>query len=246
MANKEYKEKPSLNRLSNTTLQEQLCHELIAAIKGGKFKPGESITSELKLSEEYGISRVTVRRSIQQLVDEGYLIKRKGKGTFVKPQVYTEEIYKGKSFTENCLSRNAKPSTEIIECKKVEGSPEILSLLHSKDDKVIEIKRIRKVDDVPCIVEVDYLPENFDFLLNMDIKDTSLLQLITQNTGVVPAKFIDKFSISFASKEYARYLDCPVRTPLLLVTQEVRTSTEDLIYVNRQYILTSKYIYVKS
>ncbi len=78
----------SLNKLSTITLQEQLYQELLSKIKDGSFKSGEMITSELKLSEEYGVSRITVRNSIQQLVDEGYLVKRRGKGTFVKDKEY--------------------------------------------------------------------------------------------------------------------------------------------------------------
>ena len=152
-----------MNKLSTVTLQEQLYNELLTAIKNGIYKPGDIITSELKLSEEYGVSRITVRNSIQQLVDEGYLVKRRGKGTFVKPQIYTEALYKGGSFTDNCLKRNAKPSTEIIECKLTIGDPEMLESLGCESNKLIEITRVRKVDDVPCIVEVDYFPDTYDF-----------------------------------------------------------------------------------
>lgn len=236
-----------LNKLSTITLQEQLYNELLKNIKEGVFKPGEMITSELKLSEEYGVSRITVRNSIQQLVDEGYLIKRRGKGTFVKSHIHTEGLYnKGGSFTDNCLQRNAKPSTEIIECKLSIGDPEMLEKLGCTSNKVIEITRIRKVDDIPCIIEIDYFPNTYDFLLTKQIENTSLLKLITKNTGVKPARFIDKFTISYANKEYANYLDCPVRTPLLLVTQNVETASNKIIYINKQYILTTKYIYVKS
>lgn len=239
------KRKP-LNKLSTITLQEQLYQELLKKIKDGTFKPGEMITSELKLSEEYGVSRITVRNSIQQLVDEGYLIKRRGKGTFVKEHIYTEGIYKGGSFTDNCLKRNATPSTEIVECKITIGEPDLLQQLGCTSNKLIEITRIRKVDGVPCIVEVDFFPDTYDFLLTNKIENKSLLKLITQKTGVTPAKFIDKFTINFANKDYANYLDCPVRTPLLLVTQNVETSASKIIYINKQYILTTKYIYVKS
>lgn len=235
-----------LNKLSTVTLQEQLYSELLNKIKQGVFKPGDMITSELKLSEEYGVSRITVRNSIQQLVDEGYLRKRKGKGTFVNEFIYTEALYKGGSFTENCLQRNAKPSTEIVECKLTIGDPEMLESLGCKSNKLIEITRIRKVDDVACIVEVDYFPDTYDFLLTNKIENTSLLNLIAQKTGVTPAKFIDYFSIAFANKDYAHYLDCPMRTPLLQVKQLVKTSSDKLIYMNMQYIITSRYVYVKS
>ncbi len=236
---------PVLNRLSTQTLQEQLYNELLGKIKSGEFKPGEIITSELKLSEQYDVSRVTVRRSIQQLVDEGYLIKRKGKGTFVKPQIYVEKGIFRNSFTSNCQYNHSNPLTHIIECREVPCSKQISEILDVDDDKIIKMTRVRKVDDVPCIIEVDYLPQSFRFLLDMDMENRSLLDVIADHTDFTLHKYMDKFSICNATKFHAQYLNCPLRTPLLLVKQEVQSEDQKIIYYNEQYILTSKYIYVR-
>ena len=104
-----------IKQLNAITLQEQLYNELATQIKSGKYKPGDRIPPELKLSEIYRVSRVTVRNAIQQLVNEDLLIKKHGKGTYVKTQVYTEEFFSGGSFTDTCLRMKAKPSTQIIE-----------------------------------------------------------------------------------------------------------------------------------
>ena len=72
-----------IKQLNAITLQEQLYNELATQIKSGKYKPGDRIPPELKLSEIYRVSRVTVRNAIQQLVNEDLLIKKHGKGTCV-------------------------------------------------------------------------------------------------------------------------------------------------------------------
>lgn len=230
--------------LSAVTLQEQLYNELANQIKSGKFKPGDRIPPELQLSEMYNISRVTVRNAIQQLVEENILIKKHGKGTFVKTPIHTEEVFSGGSFTDTCLRMNAKPSTNIIECKLREGDKNIIDKFQTSSTKFIEIKRVRLVDEVPCIIEIDYFPSEYDFLLNNNLEQLSLLNLVSSKLGIVPTKFEDHFQISFANKEYAKLLNCTIGTPLLEVTQSVIANDDTIIYINKQYILTSKYIYV--
>ena len=92
-------------------------------------------------------------------------------------------------------------------------------------------------------VEVDFFPDSFQFLLKKKLEKTSLLHLVTKETGMHPAKFEDYFKIIFATKEFAKQLNCIVGTPLLEVTQTVLTPDNSIIYVNKQYILTTKYIY---
>ena len=213
-----------IKQLNAITLQEQLYNELATQIKSGKYKPGDRIPPELKLSEIYRVSRVTVRNAIQQLVNEDLLIKKHGKGTYVKTQVYTEEFFSGGSFTDTCLRMKAKPSTQIIESTVCHDETEI-NTIFGTTAPLIRIKRVRLVDDVPCIVEVDFFPDSFQFLLKH------------------PAKFEDYFKIIFATKEFAKQLNCIVGTPLLEVTQTVLTPDNSIIYVNKQYILTTKYIY---
>lgn len=135
------------------------------------------------VSAMYNISRVTVRNAIQQLVDENILMKRHGKGTFVKGSRHTEEVYTGGSFTDTCLRMNAVPSTKIIECKTNRMSKEITSLFDGDDTQCIEIKRVRLVDDIPCIIEIDYFPIAFQFLLTQSLEKLSLLKLVSSETG---------------------------------------------------------------
>lgn len=73
------------------TLQEQLRADLSRKIEDGIYKPGDRLPSESELVEAYGVSRVTVRAALGMLVDEGVLVKRRGKGTFVRPTTIVEK-----------------------------------------------------------------------------------------------------------------------------------------------------------
>ena len=200
-----------------------------------QYKPGDKIPSEPQLVNTYNISRVTVRNAIQQLVNDGVLIKKHGKGTFVKSAVYTEGFFSGGSFTETCLQMKATPYTHIISIDKEKADEQIHSILNEKNE-LITIKRVRYVDDVPSIVEIDYFSNDYSFLLNENIENTSLMKIIIQKKHVVMSNFEDKFTISYANKEFSELLNIPSGTPLLEITQTV-------VYINKQYILTSKYVY---
>lgn len=233
-----------MNKLNNVplTLQEKLYNELSSQIKSGKYKPGDKIPSEPQLVNIYKISRVTVRNAIQQLVDEGILIKKHGKGTFVKSVVYTEGFFSGGSFTETCLQMNATPYTHVISIEKEQTEPQIHEQLNTKKE-LVTIKRVRYVDDVPCIVEIDYFSDDYEFLFDEDIENTSLMKIITKHTNIVMSKFEDKFTISYANKEFSDLLNIASGIPLLEITQTVSSPDNQVVYINKQYILTSKYVY---
>lgn len=235
-----------LNKLSPVTLQQQLRDEIVSGIRNGTWCPGDQIPTEYELSKMYDVSRVTVRGAISQLVSENILVRKAGKGTFVKEAApYQEGINMGSSFSANCLSRNVRPSTVIARhsIRKAEGEE---SGLADDNGNILEIIRIRLVDDDPCIVEVDCVPTSFSFLLDDQPESKSFIRTIEKRTGAHADQFIDRFTIEKASKEFANYLHCPVRTPLLKVMQVVNTPDGKPLYRNDQYILTSKYIYVKS
>ena len=70
-------------------LYQQIKEDIKAAIERGKYKPNEKIPAEPELSAEYSVSRITVRRAVEELCNEGYLVKMQGRGTFVStPRIH--------------------------------------------------------------------------------------------------------------------------------------------------------------
>ena len=90
------------------TLQEQLRADLSRKIEDGIYKPGDRLPSESELVEAYGVSRVTVRAALGMLVDEGVLVKRRGKGTFVRPTTIVESALTSGSWSISSTCGSAR------------------------------------------------------------------------------------------------------------------------------------------
>lgn len=236
----------TLNPDSSVPLYQQLCNLLTDQIHKGILKPGDKIPSELQLSEMYGISRITVRSAITQMVDEGLLMKRHGKGTYVTIPVFVESKAGG-SFTRSCQKNNIIPHTEVISVKTVPCSSEVSSSLQVEEGMTVHrICRVRYANHNPVIFEVDYFRQEDDFILNADFKEMPMSEIILKETGLNPQLFEDIFDIAPASKEHAQFLSCNAGTPMLRVRQIVMTENHQILYYNEQYILTDRYKYAVS
>ncbi|MDR1144048.1 MAG: GntR family transcriptional regulator, partial [Spirochaetaceae bacterium] len=202
-----------------TPLYKQLYNVLLQAIKDGTFQPGDKIPSEDKLQEQFGISRVTVRNALQLLVDDEVLLRIHGKGTFVADGGFSENPLFGGSFTDTCLRLNVKPSTHIILCTvqpaRLKAS---VKLGLDMGEEIIHIQRLRLVDGIACILEHDYFPRSFGFLLKAELENKSLFSLLKKK-GFRPDYFEDYYEIWYAPKKDAALLKCDPGTALLRVDQ---------------------------
>ncbi|CEG26377.1 GntR family transcriptional regulator [Bacillus sp. B-jedd] len=225
-------------------LYQQLYNTIREKIATGEYKPGERIPSEDQLSEMYNISRVTVRSALKKLVEENILVKRHGKGTFVSMPEYVESIGVGGSFTASWQQTDVVPGTKIISRNYVNANKKIANQLKVEEgSRVIHIRRLRLVNDLPAILEEDYFLPEFAFLLELDLDNKSILEVIRKQTGLVAREFNDIFEVKSATKEQAEYLECKAGAPLLRVSQTIFTEKLDLLYYNEEYIRSDRYKY---
>lgn len=227
----------------------QLSDSIKSKIELGEYKVGDKIPSESILSERYNISRITVRKGLQKLVDDKILIKKHGKGTYVSMPIYIEDAstHTGGSFTKSCIKIGKIPNTRVSNITVNKASNDAASHLGvDKEEKVISVTRIRSVDSVPCIIEIDYFRSDFEFILHSDIENNSLLDTLRNNTGIVASNFDDVYDIVRASKIQATLLDTVVGAPLLFVRQVVTDDKEQILYYNEQYIRSEVYKYAVS
>lgn len=225
------------------TLQERIETDLLDRIQRGSYAPGEKIPSEHELSAFYGVSRVTVRIALSRLVEKGFLVKRQGRGTFVKPTIHVESTLTSGSFTETCIKMGCAPSTRIICAEELQAEPELSDMLGNASESLIEIRRLRLVDGVPCIVEFDYFDPTYRFLLDTPLEDRSLFSIIGEHGGIEIGGFEDHFGIEPATAELATLLDVETGLPLLKVTETVLDLNGKTVYVNLQFIATDRYTY---
>ena len=107
----------AINDSAVVPLYQQVKDDIRAAIESGKYKTNEKIPPEPELSAEYSVSRITVRRAVEELCAEGYLVKMQGRGTFVsKPRIH-RKFTSGRgaaSFTEICKENGMVPGARLL------------------------------------------------------------------------------------------------------------------------------------
>ncbi|WP_246772900.1 GntR family transcriptional regulator [Paenibacillus polymyxa] len=142
----------------------QLQKAVKTAIHNGTFTQGSRIPTETELSETYNVSRITVRKAIAELVHEGYLTKRQGKGTFVNVPKIGRKIEHVISFTAACKSNGLSSHSVVTEREIIEADEEIAHQLQlPQGEKVLYIQRKRYAGDRPLMLENNFYPyDRFD------------------------------------------------------------------------------------
>src|SRR5258707_4672855 len=116
-------------------------------IRSGEWKPGDLIVSERELCEHYGISRMTARQAITELVNEGLFYREQGKGTFVSRHKITQQLIHLTGFTEDIKARGQRPGSKIISAQMIPADETLAERLHSKVDQMIfRLQRLRLAD----------------------------------------------------------------------------------------------------
>lgn len=223
----------------------QLAQLIKERIETGVYKPGSQIPPETALCETYQISRVTVRKAITLLTDEGILVKQQGKGTFVAMSMVVESSKAQGSFTLSCQQNGVVPSTKIISCGVTAADAKLAADLNvAENSDIVCIKRVRCANEVPVIFETDYLPlPVHQYLLSANLENDSLLDTIRSNTGLDGTTYEDIFDVRFATEEQMAHLGCKKGAALLGVYQKVFSKDGSILYTNEQYICSEHYKY---
>lgn len=191
-------------------------------IETGEYKPGDIIPSERELQEQFKVSRITIRQAINELVGEGYLSRKRGKGTIVIPHRIEETLSKIRSFTDEMISRGLRPSTSMAQISIQEAPKKVALALNIKEgDKVYRLKRVRCANDEPIVVFDTYLPNFLELPLDDNLYYGSLYKLLEETNGIKITEAIEYIEATVADKEIANLLEMEVGCPVL---KTVRTS----------------------
>lgn len=216
----------------------QLAEELRKKINDGVWPAGHCIDSERILSEEYNLSRMTVRQAIGELVQAGILTREKGKGTFVcEPKIKQRDIM---SFTEIMESSGVEFKTEVVSFDRIEADEEMYSLL--KADELFKIHRLRIVKAVIIAEEIIYIPYNtVPELDKKDLEGSFYKYLDSHGLSVnstdvsIQAVLIDDY--------YRGLFRLSGNVPLLKVSSKSYTTDENLLFIEESVYRSDKYTF---
>ncbi len=147
-----------MDRQEILPLYEQLKRSLVEKIDEGILQPGDRLPSEKELELEFGVSRVTVRRALQDLAHEERIVRVAGKGSFVlQPKI--EPLTALTSFSENMRAQGYEPSYHRAQLTVASPSSKVADLLRlSEGAKVLRIERLMLADGLPMAIQDAYLP----------------------------------------------------------------------------------------
>ena len=197
---------------------------------------------QLELQETYHISRITIRKALQELTDEKILERRRGKGTFVADVKLERSISKLMSFTQTCEAQGLVPGGKII--KSVIEDPtetDKKELLLKEGSKIIAVDRIRYADSVPVSVEINHFTEDYQFLLGEDLNNVSLFQMLETKYHITFQNNIKVLELTFSDYEMSQYLSIAQKTPLLLISSLICDQNGDPAFYCQQYIVGTKF-----
>jgi GntR family transcriptional regulator len=204
------------DRIKPLSLYYQLKEKLLRKIQGGEWKNGQKIPSETELCTLYKISRITVRKAIEELVHDGYLARFQGKGTFVASINFEQKLSKFYSFSEALLQKGKKEHVKMLSFtveQADDGIAECLSV--DKNEKIFRIVRLRSVDETAYAVETSYIPNSLCPRLNeKDIVKKGLYNSM-RGLGVNPQRIIEKFRAGAIRSYEARQMKLKAGEPII-------------------------------
>jgi GntR family transcriptional regulator len=197
----------------------QLASILRQKIDEGEWAPRSAIPSERQLEGLYHLSRTTIREAIDQLVQQGYLYREHGRGTFVSPQKLQKGWMELTSFSEDLLKRGMQPGQIILTLETLVPSPKVLQRLElAPGSLVTRIERVRLGNDIPIGLQTSYLalPDGQSIAREELERSGSLYRILSERFHLYPTEADETLEVTVASPEEARLLGVGIGAPLLL------------------------------
>lgn len=203
----------------------QLYEILKQNITSGRWAEGSLIQTENNLMKNHGVGRETVRRAVLKLVNEGYLYRQRGKGTYVcrkRPEDGLEQLV---SFTSEMIARGYKPGTKVIAHGLSKAGPEIGGRLNcGANEEIIYLKRLRTANDILIAVEDSYLCPDTIGRLDPKKLEGSIYNHLIYDKGIRPGRITQEISSSVADDETAGLLEINPGHPILQLSRLMCTT----------------------
>ncbi len=203
-----------LDPAAPTPLYLQLKAAIEERIRTGALSPGQALPSERRLSQMLGVSRLTVRRALDELVAGGVLTRRQGSGTYVTPRV-EQPLSVLSGFSEDMRARGMVPGSRWVKRERGQASPtEAMTLSLAPGEPVVRLLRVRTADGRPMAVEHAVIPARF---LNDPNEVGESLYAALKQRGFAPARALERIRAVAATDRVAELLGVETGTPVLYI-----------------------------
>jgi GntR family transcriptional regulator len=197
---------------------------ILERITNGTWVAGSAIPPEPELCREFGVSRITVRRAIGDLVHEGKLYTIQGKGTFIaRPKLDERFIHRAFGFFEDMERQGQSLTTCIIQQQVIPAPEAVATYLQIPPETPVHcLVRLRSVQDETVLVSTTYIPEALcPDLVHDNLADASLYRWLQTRYGLTVARAERTIEAIAAPQREAKLLDIALHSPLLLLESVV-------------------------
>jgi DNA-binding GntR family transcriptional regulator len=206
-----------IDRLSPVPLYHQLAEQLSAAITGGQLQPGDPFENEIAVAERLQLSRPTVRRAIQELVDQGLLVRRRGLGTTVANRKVHRK-FELTSLYDDLVRDGRTPRTVVLGLELETDDQAAAGLDLPADTPLLHVTRVRYAGDLPLAVLNNWLPPAHSDLTREELERQGLYAAL-RDRGVRPVVAQQSIGARMPTSAERRHLEIRGSHPVLTMTR---------------------------
>lgn len=220
-----------------TPLYQQVADHLRRSIAAGEYPIGAQLPSEEDLCQEFGVSRITVRAALAQLVHDRLLVRQRGRGTFVASPPVEHQLIRLTDFIEDMAAAGLQATSRVLLLREEPATEEVATQLGIPlGTPVVRLERQRFGDGNPIAVDTSYLPLRFGHLLdNSRLAEETVFQPLERRYGILIDSGTVVVEAGDASEDTARALGIRRRAAVLLVHRTVRTETGEAVFYEKRY-----------
>lgn len=234
------KDKIVFNQIS--PIYYQIKENIKKRINDGEFKPGSRISTEFELSNFYGVNRITIRRSLEELEREWHIYRKRGLGTFVTEECLMMRDHKYLiGLFEEMVKKGFSVRNKVLLKKFVKSSTNSLILHIQPETKIFHLQRLRYVNNIPYMFDNTYtIPEIGTRLINEDLENQSFYHLI-EKYGYIPTYAIQQFRIKKTPSNLSSLIKIPINNYLFYSERQTIDQNNKVLAVSNLYSLDKNY-----
>ena len=212
-------------------------------IRKGELKKGEVIPTEKMLCEEYQASRVTIRRAIEELIEEDVLERGFGKTATVKFDKVPRKVNNLTSLQEEMEKIGVKCTSFILNSEIMEAPPEVAEEMKLPEgEKVVKIERLRYANEKPLCYQVLYLSERLCGALEpARLVSQSLYRILEQEMGIRIKRADQVIQAVMSTYRITALLELPAQTSMLFVKRIAYTEAEECLEYSESFYVGDRY-----
>lgn len=187
-------------------------------IREGVLEPKSMLPKESVLQEQLSVSRVTIRKSLQILVENGLISRSRGSGTYINDLKAQHDALHLLGFIEEVSRQGKVPSSKVLKFELKKPTPIVAERLEiDLDDDTFEIHRLRCINDEPEIYEITHMPASLFPELSMAVMNGSKYEYIEKEKGLTISKSRQSAKPYLLDKEMANHLNEKANSAILKV-----------------------------